>query len=236
MQAACGRHLSASSLVTGSFSCPPTLRIRHHQRWLEWTPSRMRIRLSSSSSSSTTAFHPRVETGRTFEDETLEALRALDPGLELEVVGGAGDRGIDLRGCWQLPEPAGLLRMAVQCKGSSRRPVGPAPVRDFSGALLRLLQAEQATRAAHWIGMFVARSAFTAAAIQAAEGAGQPLALARLDNRRITWLLLTRPLRLLLPQLQVGHRLDNRPVELFWRPTPHLPALPRTPAKSCSPS
>jgi hypothetical protein len=89
--------------------------------------------------------------GTLYETHCLQSLVALLPGLQLEKVGGAGDRGVDLRG-WlrlnQLDRATGSndavsdesLRVVVQCKSTnaaSSKKLGPVVLREVEGVLLR---------------------------------------------------------------------------------------------------
>ena len=80
----------------------------------------------------------------------LACLRTLESwmGMKLHRTGGAGDRGVDLRGWWA-PGPSGAdaYRVLVQCK-AEKRPVGPATVRELEGTLLRAGWVEQRAQTA----------------------------------------------------------------------------------------
>lgn len=91
-----------------------------------------------------------VSLGTAYEEHVLIRLTQLLPGrVRLRRVGGAGDRGVDLRGWWHLPnEEASVdsaksqrLRLIVQCKASAavtaQKKLGPQVLREVEGVLAR---------------------------------------------------------------------------------------------------
>lgn len=85
-----------------------------------------------------------VARGTRYEHLCLEVLRQMF-GMELERTGGAGDRGIDLRGWW-VPKAAAdqehsrqRIRILAQCKCQDEggKKMGPVLIREMEGVMLR---------------------------------------------------------------------------------------------------
>lgn len=86
--------------------------------------------------------------GTLYEEHCLRSLQSLLPGqVQLQKIGGRGDRGIDLTGWWTVPLPPGSadtviprrVRMFVQCKStlSKTKKLGPVALREMEGVLGR---------------------------------------------------------------------------------------------------
>lgn len=107
--------------------------------------------------------------GAAYEDMVAGVLGAF--GIVLDRVGGANDRGIDLRGFWASGSPSAgsdpgsgkkLARTAVsvQCKHYNTRPVTPRDVREFEGAVAQ----DRAHAAAGCLGILASATGFSAQA------------------------------------------------------------------------
>lgn len=76
-----------------------------------------------------------VYRGLRYEADVMDTLGK--HGFQLSHTGRVGDKGIDLRGYWSLPDPHGLrVNVIVQCKNSTKR-LGSKYLRDLEGALTR---------------------------------------------------------------------------------------------------
>ncbi|TNY17475.1 hypothetical protein DMC30DRAFT_106692 [Rhodotorula diobovata] len=148
-----------------------------------------------------------VALGTAFERATASYLaHAAQFRLESLVrVGGAGDKGVDLRGRWQpaplLDSPASSQQsphlssdtaypVIVQCKAEATA-VGPSTVRELEGTLVSQPQPRRASSqpttalAPPHIGVLVALRGFTAAAARHARASTLPLALVHLEPRNV---------------------------------------------------
>lgn len=88
-----------------------------------------------------------VEIGTIYENKTIECL--LDFGFQLRRVGGALDKGIDLRGNWNSYRSHPVI---IQCKREAK-PVGPKYIRELEGTLSH--------ESPNVIGILVSQSGFT---------------------------------------------------------------------------
>ncbi|KAL4399633.1 hypothetical protein ACI68E_004016 [Malassezia pachydermatis] len=76
----------------------------------------------------------------------MACLHTLTPWLSMRLhrTGGAGDRGIDLQGWWDVPQVAqststcGSVRVLVQCK-AEKKAIGPSVVRELEGTTFRAI-------------------------------------------------------------------------------------------------
>ena len=107
-------------------------------------------------------------------------------------VGGKGDQGIDLRARWHLASSPSssshqhphLHPVIVQCKAESSR-IGPSTVRELEGTLAAQHPSPSSSSAPQpHIGLLVALSGFTEAAIRHARSSARPLALLHLEPVR----------------------------------------------------
>ncbi|RKP07157.1 hypothetical protein THASP1DRAFT_31029 [Thamnocephalis sphaerospora] len=123
------------------------------------------------------------ERGYLYENTALQALRHIR--IHAELCGGAGDRGVDLRGHWYLP--AGGTRVAEtrlpivgQCKRLSRV-LGPMAVRELAGVAMR-------DRA---LGLLISASGFSQQAMREWRGSKAPLVLVDLPADALEFSALT---------------------------------------------
>ncbi|SPO20553.1 uncharacterized protein UTRI_00029 [Ustilago trichophora] len=122
-------------------------------------------------------------------------------GMELERTGGAGDRGIDLRGWWT-PAPslsakgqessAGRIRIVAQCKCQDEggKKMGPVLVREMEGVVFRAsfpapapsvatqgqMQAEEQVESAPVAGIILSSTGFSKQALLQVRSSNVPLA------------------------------------------------------------
>lgn len=107
-------------------------------------------------------------------------------GMHLERTGGAGDRGIDLRGWWQPPPlspstpTAPRIRIVAQCKCQDEggKKMGPVLVREMEGVLFRASspspsESEEGERTA---GIILSSSGFSKQALLQVRSSSVPLA------------------------------------------------------------
>lgn len=107
-----------------------------------------------------------VARGATYEDAVAGALGAF--GIALDRVGGANDRGIDLRGFWAPGAQSSgssldserlstRVPVSVQCKRYNTRPVTPRDVREFEGAVAQ----DRAHAPASCLGILASATGFS---------------------------------------------------------------------------
>ncbi|KAJ3152639.1 hypothetical protein HDU89_001332 [Geranomyces variabilis] len=138
-----------------------------------------------------------VARGTAFELLTLRMLRR--HGLNLRRVGGADDRGIDLRGQWDLcPTPRQVvpsLPAIVQCKDYETDRAGPALIRELEGTAAR--------ESPGTVAVFACSAGFSRAAVSAAFASRTPIALVVVAKTGITRMTLNRALTAAVPGLVV---------------------------------
>ncbi|KAI9099924.1 hypothetical protein DFS34DRAFT_579049 [Phlyctochytrium arcticum] len=142
-----------------------------------------------------------VAVGREFELDTLWCLQQY--GMQLHRVGGADDKGVDLRGRWKLiksrthqqSSEAVEYRVIVQCKKENKR-TGPKYLRELEGTLGR--------ESEHTIALLASSSGFSDKAADFVHASKFPLALAVIDAKQeLTSLMLNGALKRLIPDLHV---------------------------------
>ncbi|KAH6577368.1 hypothetical protein BASA50_001343 [Batrachochytrium salamandrivorans] len=103
--------------------------------------------------------------GTHYEQQVKLTLESV--GMHLARVGGANDKGVDLRGTWQLHTQTNPFKVIVQCK-AEQKPVGPSRVRELLGTLT--------AESPGTVGVLVALNGFSPRAYDAANR-GQPICL-----------------------------------------------------------
>lgn len=134
--------------------------------------------------------------GKSFEELTQEILR-LELGMALELVGGAKDSGVDLRGSWLVGDAD--LVVVTQCKHyESGNKLTDATVREFEGAISRIGQAGV-------VGILSSNRPMTADAYKNFFCSRNAMMYFLMDvtQRQSRRILLNESMRLGLPQLQV---------------------------------
>ncbi|KAJ3149268.1 hypothetical protein HDU86_006991 [Geranomyces michiganensis] len=118
-------------------------------------------------------------------------------GLSLRRVGGADDRGVDLRGVWDfcLPPAARFLPAIVQCKHYETARTGPALIRELEGTAAR--------ESPGTVAVFACSAGFSNAAVAAAFASPIPIALVVVAETGITRMTLNRALTTAVPGLVV---------------------------------
>ncbi|KAI8593655.1 hypothetical protein BDZ88DRAFT_96476 [Geranomyces variabilis] len=149
-----------------------------------------------------------VARGTAFELLTLRTLRR--HGLNLRQVGGADDRGIDVRGQWDfcptLQPVAPSLPAIVQCKDYETARAGPALIRELEGTAAR--------ESPSTVAIFACSAGFSRAVVAAAFASRTPIALVVVAKTGITRMTLNRALTAAVPGLVV-HKGSGGLVELW---------------------
>ena len=119
--------------------------------------------------------------GAKFERDCVKALNQAYAGaMDLNVIGGKGDKGQDFVGWWHLKgegqKSAQTLRIIGQCKAFSS-PIGPSHIREFD-AVVRVTQNSSQHQV---LGIMCAQHGFTSASYSALRSASSPLLLYRQD-------------------------------------------------------
>ncbi|KAI8822916.1 uncharacterized protein EV422DRAFT_494143 [Fimicolochytrium jonesii] len=140
-----------------------------------------------------------VEIGTAFESDTIASLRSFH--MDLRRVGGANDKGVDLRGKWVLSGSAGssaphTVPIIVQCK-ASRTPLGPKYLRELEGTLAR--------ESAGTIAVMACYEGYTRAAVEVCLGSVRPMILAVVERvgRRCVGFTMNRATQYLLPGVRM---------------------------------
>ncbi|KND02182.1 uncharacterized protein SPPG_02671 [Spizellomyces punctatus DAOM BR117] len=155
-----------------------------------------------------------VDVGTRFEEDTLRCLSRY--GIDLRRVGGADDKGVDLRGRWRLPKEGGVdpalsspghhggfleFPIIVQCK-KERTKLGPKYFRELEGTLAR--------ESPNTIALLASSEGFSTKAVDLLFASRVPLALAVINSDRIcVRLALNRALQELVPGLMVYKNQSN---------------------------
>ncbi|KAJ3182965.1 hypothetical protein HDU87_007387 [Geranomyces variabilis] len=138
-----------------------------------------------------------VARGTAFELLTLRMLRR--HGLSLRRVGGADDRGVDLRGQWDFCSTtrpmAPSLPAIVQCKDYETARAGPALIRELEGTAAR--------ESPGTVAVFACSAGFSQAAVAAAFASLTPIALVVVAETGISRMTLNRALTAAIPGLVV---------------------------------
>ena len=117
-----------------------------------------------------------VARGTAFELLCGEVLSSVF-GMELERSGGAGDRGIDLRGWWDLPDQRIRVLGQCKCQDVGGRKMGPVLVREMEGVLHRA----QTTGEQRVLGVILSSSGFSKQALIHAKSSQLPMVLAHVE-------------------------------------------------------
>jgi len=136
--------------------------------------------------------------GKDFEKRSVQFFNTLAFSLEVCGQGGQrGDKGIDFRGFWNLPD----LKLPVigQCKSSTKHKISSRTVREFSGSI---------ENEPNSLGILVSASPWTMQAHYQFNSANHPLLMCQVDftnqSQTLVKAQLNRPAMTLLPKLSVG--------------------------------
>ncbi|KAJ1032067.1 hypothetical protein NDA13_002442 [Ustilago tritici] len=129
--------------------------------------------------------------------------------MALERTGGAGDRGIDLRGWWSPPQSSNRIRILAQCKCQDEggKKMGPVLIREMEGVIFRASSPSSDTEeaSAPTAGIILSSSGFSKQALLQVRSSGVALAAMHV---------------LALPQVEVENReegeLVERCVSIVW--------------------
>ncbi|GAA5939152.1 uncharacterized protein JCM15063_004442 [Sporobolomyces koalae] len=122
------------------------------------------------------------EVGTAFELAALDLLASPPHDMVLIRVGGAGDKGVDLRGRWHPSRRIGPLDVIVQCK-AERAPVRPAVLRELEG-VLQNEHSRHSTRSGSPLGILVSLNGFSRQTLERSLESQWPLSLVHLDVDR----------------------------------------------------
>lgn len=158
-----------------------------------------------------------VKNGKDFERKCANLLARLY--FKLNVVGKAGDQGVDLRGIWELPS-AHTLPIVAQCKTANKK-IGPVRIRELEGVLHR--------EPAHSIALLISNNPLSSDALEAVQTSGLPIGYVHVETPdgnvslgRLARFYLNRPAEKLTPQLQLFQQ--NSTVRLVWNSALLMPS------------
>lgn len=125
--------------------------------------------------------------GTAYELTTLRFLSSPPLSLSLLRVGGANDKGVDLRGWWDVPprlpdqKEAKRWSVVVQCKAEKEK-LGPSVIRDLEGAVAHGMDGVggKGVEGRGGIAVLVALSGFSPASLILASSSSTPLLLLHL--------------------------------------------------------
>ncbi|GAA5890161.1 hypothetical protein JCM16303_004216 [Sporobolomyces ruberrimus] len=122
--------------------------------------------------------------GTAFELLTLDLLTSHPYYMDLVRVGGANDKGVDLRGRWNPSSlgtrPLRSLDVIIQCK-AERTPLRPAIIREFEGVLQNQFHQRNTTST---LGILVSLNGFSKQTINRSVEGKWPLSLVHLQVDR----------------------------------------------------
>jgi hypothetical protein len=133
--------------------------------------------------------------GLKYEYDVLKFLKRF--GFSLERTGRSGDRGVDFRGVWRLPDLT--VPVVGQCK-NEKKPVSSRYIREFIGTLHDEKQ--------NAVGVFVSNSHFSkecrlTAAVEV------PLLFCQLENDKLVWIYLNVAAQKRIPNLTITAQNDT---------------------------
>lgn len=149
-----------------------------------------------------------VSSGKAFELECLELLKKYR--FALNVVGKAGDRGVDLRGCWQLDRDFSV-NVFIQCKNTKNK-IPSVRIRELEGSLTQVTP----TRC---IGFLMANNISTPNTLYAMNSSKIPLGFMLVQAGILQKFMLNQTAQLLLPHFYTFQRdfSTDSYLRLFWK-------------------
>ncbi|TPX33884.1 hypothetical protein SmJEL517_g03333 [Synchytrium microbalum] len=136
-----------------------------------------------------------LEKGLELELATIQVFSQL--GFHLRHVGGANDKGVDLRGTWNIQPPPSQpphVNVIIQCKNEASS-IGPKSIREFEGTLSK--------ETGLTLGLFVSSRGLTKKSMQAIHASTLPIGFA-------TLILNNSSSQTLLKELQFNHAAQRK--------------------------